>query len=110
MSKITKFLVASLSVLGAYYSFTQNEDILEVEHAEGDVAPWIQEECTPQLELGCAVFIEQTVVMCSKAFETEGKDIVADIKCAKDLLADKKLCWPCICALANKKEWHVIGC
>jgi hypothetical protein len=26
------------------------------------------------------------------------------------LLADKKDCWPCICASAKKFGWKVIGC
>ena len=74
-------------------------------------APWFDpEECTEKLELECALVIEMTVRACAKAFETEGADIVADIKCAKDLMADKKMCWPCICAEAKKKGWHVIGC
>jgi hypothetical protein len=25
-------------------------------------------------------------------------------------MADKKHCWPCICAEAKKRGWHVIGC
>lgn len=67
-------------------------------------------ECTDKMAAECAVEVEQTVRACAKAFETEGADIVADIKCAKDLLADKKLCWPCICYEAQKRGWHVIGC
>lgn len=67
-------------------------------------------ECTKELEVECAIDVERTVVACAKAFETGGADVIADIKCAKDLLADKKHCWPCICAEAKKKSWHVIGC
>ena len=67
-------------------------------------------ECTEKMAAECAVEVEQTVRACAKAFETEGADIIADIKCAKDLLADKKLCWPCICYEAQKRGWHVIGC
>lgn len=67
-------------------------------------------ECTKELELECAIDVERTVIACSKAFETGAADVIADIKCAKDLLADKKHCWPCICAEAKKKSWHVVGC
>ncbi len=67
-------------------------------------------ECTKTLEVECAIDIERTVVACAKAFETEGTDIIADIKCAKDLLSDKKQCWPCVCSEAKKKGWHIIGC
>ena len=67
-------------------------------------------ECTKQLEVECAVDIEKTIKACSTAFETGGSDVIADIKCAKDLMSDKKHCWPCICAEAKKKGWHIIGC
>lgn len=68
------------------------------------------EKCTKELRIACAVEVEKTVKACAKAFETEGADIVADIKCVKDLLADKKLCWPCICDAAKEEGWHVVGC
>ena len=55
-------------------------------------------ECTEKLEIECAYDIERTVVMCAKAFETGGVDVIADLKCARDLMSDKKHCWPCICA------------
>jgi hypothetical protein len=58
----------------------------------------------------CIVDIQRTIKECAKAYETKGSDIVADLKCAKDLLADKKDCWPCICASAKKFGWKVIGC
>jgi hypothetical protein len=61
-------------------------------------------ECTRELEIECAIDVERTVVACAKAFETGGADVIADIKCAKDLLADKKHCWPCICSEAKKKH------
>ena len=57
----------------------------------------VKEECTKKLEVECAIDVERTVVACSKAFETGGADVIADIRCAKDLLSDKKHCWPCIC-------------
>lgn len=72
--------------------------------------PYRVENCTETLEIECAVEVERTVVTCAKAIETEGADVIADIKCAKDLLGDKKYCWPCICALAKKKNWKIIGC
>ena len=67
-------------------------------------------ECTESLVVECAADIEMTVRNCAAAFETEGANIIADIKCAKDLLADKKHCWPCICAEAKIRGWHIIGC
>lgn len=67
-------------------------------------------DCTEALVVECAADIEMTVRACSAAFESEGANIIADIKCAKDLMADKKHCWPCICAEAKKRGWHVIGC
>jgi hypothetical protein len=67
-------------------------------------------DCTEALEIECAVDIERTVRACAAAFESAGANIIADIKCAKDLMADKKHCWPCICAEAKKRGWHVIGC
>lgn len=67
-------------------------------------------DCTEALVVECAADIEMTVRACAAAFESEGANIIADIKCAKDLMADKKHCWPCICAEAKKRGWHVIGC
>jgi hypothetical protein len=70
----------------------------------------VRAECTKTLELECAIDIEKTVRACATAFETGGADVIADIKCAKDILSDKKHCWPCICAEAKKQGWHIIGC
>lgn len=67
-------------------------------------------DCTAQLAVECAFDIEKTVVACAAAFESGGANIIADLKCTKDLLADKKTCWPCICYEAKKKGWHIIGC
>ena len=67
-------------------------------------------DCTAQLAVECAFDIEKTVVACAAAFESGGANIIADLKCTKDLLADKKTCWPCICYEAQKKSWHIIGC
>lgn len=67
-------------------------------------------DCTESLVVECAADIEMTIRACAAAFESQGSNIIADIKCAKDLLADKKHCWPCICAEAKKKGWHIIGC
>lgn len=72
--------------------------------------PFVVQDCTTQLAIECAFDIEKTVVACAAAFESEGGNIIADLKCAKDLLADKKTCWPCICYEAQKKGWKIIGC
>ena len=101
MSKLAKATAVALSLFAAFYAMQEEKNIS---------APWTAEECTESLEVECVVDIERTVKACAKAFETEGADIVADIKCAKDLLADKKHCWPCICAEAKQKGWHIIGC
>ena len=105
MTKTAAFIASALSIIALFYSGFQPETAIEVPQA-----PWLSTECTKQLEVECAIDVERTVVACAKAFETEGADIIADIKCAKDLLADKKHCWPCICAEAKKKGWHVVGC
>lgn len=68
------------------------------------------DECPESLAVECAVDIERTVKACSAAFETGGSDIIADIKCTKDLLSDKKHCWPCICYEATKRGWKIVGC
>ncbi len=103
---LTTTLLAAVLLLSAYSPKEEKPVDIEVE------APFIdlRQECTKTLEVECAVAIEQTVVNCAKAIETEGVDVIADIKCAKDLLADKKDCWPCICAEAKKKGWKIIGC
>jgi hypothetical protein len=82
----------------------QNRDIADI------IASVQNTDCTTQLAAECALDIEKTVKACAAAFETQGGNIIADIKCAKDLLADKKTCWPCICFEAEKKGWKIIGC
>ena len=67
-------------------------------------------DCSNKLAAECAVDIERTVKACAAAFESEGANVIADIKCTKDLLADKKNCWPCICYEAKQKGWKIIGC
>lgn len=107
MTKTAVVIATALTLFAALYSV--NQPTLAVEMPE-IVAPWSAEQCTEKLEIECAIEVERTVRACAAAFETEGSDIIADIKCARDLLADKKYCWPCICAEAKKKGWHVVGC
>ncbi len=109
MTKTAAVIATAITVFAMLYSISQPETQTQVP----EVAirqPWLAEECTGKLELECAIEVERTVRACAAAFETEGSDIIADIKCARDLLADKKYCWPCICAEAKKKQWHIIGC
>ena len=82
----------------------QNRDVVDI------IASVQNTDCTTQLAAECALDIEKTVKACAAAFETQGGNIIADIKCAKDLLSDKKTCWPCICFEAEKKGWKIIGC
>ena len=105
MTKTAAILAAALSAFALFYSQTQPESQIEVPQG-----PWVAQECTKELEVECAVDIEKTVKACAKAFETGGVDIIADIKCTRDLMADKKHCWPCICAEAKKQGWHIVGC
>ena len=105
MTKTAAILAVALSALALFYSQTQPETKIEVPQN-----PWMAGQCTKELEVECAVDIEKTVKACSKAVETSGIDIIADIKCVRDLLGDKKHCWPCVCAEAQKKGWKVVGC
>lgn len=107
MTKTAAVIATALTLIAALYSFNQPAVTAQIEEI---VAPWAPEQCTEKLEIECAIEIERTVRACAAAFETEGSDIIADIKCARDLLGDKKYCWPCICAEAKKKGWHVVGC
>ena len=45
-----------------------------------------------------------------KAAEEKGKDIPADLECMKYLTEVEKDCWPCICYVAEKKDWKIKGC
>ena len=101
-------IIALVTLLIAFMTFynIQTSSHLQKESPFLSYAP----ECTKELEVECIFDIRKTIQACAKAYETEGADIVADIKCAKDLMADKKHCWPCICAEAKKEHWHVIGC
>jgi len=113
MKEITVYVIVALISAIAFYNFNISDSQLQTEINDVKVdyfAKYGAEECTKTLEIECAIDIERTVVSCAKAFETEGADVIADIKCAKDLLADKKHCWPCICGEAKKKGWHIIGC
>lgn len=56
------------------------------------------QECTPALALACAVTVQATIRSCAAAAASQGANIIADIKCAKNLLANKKYCLPCVCS------------
>lgn len=108
MKEIAVFTLALLAASVAIYGLSADSQPI----AQPEPLDYfnINAECNKELEIECAIDIERTVVACAKAFETSGADVIADIKCAKDLLSDKKHCWPCICAEAKKKGWHVVGC
>jgi hypothetical protein len=97
MKEITLFAVTLLAVALAIYSVSSPPAEATPLAATFDYLNF-NAECNKELEVECAIDVERTVVACAKAFETGAADIIADIKCAKDLLADKKHCWPCICA------------
>lgn len=107
LAVVLSTLVAA-AVLLAVYSPTEKTSQPEAVKMEMPVI--FNTDCTEALVVECAADIEMTVRACAAAFETQGANIIADIKCAKDLMADKKHCWPCICAEAKKRGWHVIGC
>lgn len=111
---MSKTLIAVLStivvaaVLLASYAPTQQT--VDIETVQMEMPAIFTTDCTEALVVECAADIEMTVRACAAAFESQGANIIADIKCAKDLMADKKHCWPCICAEGKKKGWHIIGC
>lgn len=105
MTKTAAVIATALTVLALFHSVAFPETEIQV-----PTLPWEPAQCTEKLEIECAVDIEKTIRACAAAFETGGADVIADIKCARDLMADKKHCWPCICAEAKKKGWHVVGC
>lgn len=74
------------------------------------IEPWMLEECTNTMVSNCAASIEATVKSCAKAYADKGKNIQADLQCVKDLMADRKNCWPCICSEAQKRNWKIWGC
>ena len=92
-------LIAATALLVAYNPIEEidNQQVLLETHSV-EIPYIFNTECTESLAVECVADIEMTVRACSAAFETQGADIIADIKCAKDLMADKKHCWPCICA------------
>jgi hypothetical protein len=111
MKEIAVLTLAILATSLAVYSMTSAEPQTAIARPDIETDYFnYNTDCTKELEIECAIDVERTVVACAKAFETSGADVIADIKCAKDLLSDKKHCWPCICAEAKKKSWHVIGC
>ena len=112
MVKTIVVLAAIISIISAF-SFVDLAGFLsnlKLENARLPIKPYGAADCTTQLAAECALDIERTVKACAAAFESEGANIIADIKCAKDLLSDKKTCWPCICYEAEKKGWKIIGC
>lgn len=110
MSKAAGIVAVIMTIVMGWVYFENASSKTPNIQTEGETYPWDADECTESLAVQCAVDIELTVKSCAKAFETEGADVVADIKCAKDLLSDKKNCWPCICFEAKKRGWHIIGC
>lgn len=62
----------------------------------------LNDQCPEALAVECAADVQLTIKECSKAID-EKIDIEADLHCVKDLLADKKHCWPCVCYLAKQK-------
>lgn len=129
MSKNTAALVISvIALLTALYSTSDKIDFkqiidqnlrqVEEQHpldlisfeAPDIIEPWMYDECTQAMVVDCASNIESTVKTCSKAYAGKGKDIQADLACIKDLMADRKNCWPCVCSEAQKRGWKVYGC
>jgi len=100
--------IVAATVLLAAYNPAQESQAQQSEKIE--MPAIFTTDCTEALVVECAADIEMTVRACAAAFESQGTNVIADIKCAKDLMADKKHCWPCICAEAKKKGWHIIGC
>lgn len=109
MKELAVFALTILAASIALYGVSSPETQLSAVPEPFDYVNF-NTDCNKELEIECAIDVERTVVACAKAFETGAADVIADIKCAKDLLADKKHCWPCICAEAKKKGWKVIGC
>ena len=120
LSDLTDYLYETVEVKGTFVSDLEKLSETEFAKLDGIVKstphptksfnPFEVQDCTTQLAIECAFDIEKTVVACAAAFESGGANIIADLKCTKDLLADKKTCWPCICFEAKKKGWNIIGC
>lgn len=100
MQKLSIIAVSLLLAAFAVYQFQGNQAAPALPALQKEPFDYmgVNEECSKTIEIECAIEVERTVVACAKAFETGGADIIADIKCAKDLLSDKKHCWPCICS------------
>lgn len=47
------------------------------------------DECTEKMQAECGLELERTAKNCAKAFATDGAGIISDIRCLKDLKADK---------------------
>ena len=101
MNKVTTISIVSLTLLAIFSTINSPQETIQIAN---------DDKCTEALVVECAADVELTILNCAKAVETEGADVIADLKCVKDLLADKKHCWPCVCAEAKKKGWHIIGC
>lgn len=96
--------LASILALAAVFSISQ---------ADTPSSPQLtlhEEDCTEKMQAECALDLERTAKNCAKAFASEGTGIISDIKCLKDLKADKAKCWPCLCEEAKEKGWHNLDC
>ena len=93
MIKTISFIVVLLAIITLFFS---------IGYQSGHKLAYSDDECTDALAAECSVYIERTARSCAKAFATEGAGIISDIKCVKDLEIDKKKCWPCLCAEAQK--------
>lgn len=106
---MNKILLLVLALISFASAFSINEK-MNAQFLGLKSALFGDKDCSIQLAAECAFDIDRTVRACSAAFDGEGTNIIADLKCAKDLMASKKHCWPCICYEAQKRGWKVIGC
>lgn len=58
------------------------------------------DKCPEALAVECAASIQITHRDCEKALKDH--DLNAEMSCIKDLLSDRKVCWPCICEITDK--------
>ena len=59
------------------------------------------DKCPEPLAVECMATIQMSIRDCTQSAK-HPTDISAEVGCVKDLMSDKKLCWPCICEESNK--------
>ena len=94
--KAVVFSVAALLTALVALSYMSSE-----RHSFASSALRLNKNCPEELAVACAGNIQMTERDCAEVTKNPA-DLASELACVKDLLADKKACWSCICEVTKK--------